>query len=99
MHAPRMFIAKMKSSFVFPFCLCFAFVSSDSPVSCTNSNVACDVLGDNVLDSMDGVATVEECRQLCYDSDDCHFITYYGPDSFPYKEFCYLFSACEETHV
>ena len=90
----------MKSSSFLILCpiIFIASISGESPVSCATDNVACDVLDDNGLDSFGGVANIEECRQLCYDNDDCQFITYYGLDSFPFYEVCYLFNSCEETH-
>ena len=70
----------------------------ESPVTCFSNNTACDNTEENLLDSLNGVGSVEECRQLCYDNQDCGFITYYGQDSFPYRELCFLFRSCEETH-
>ena len=87
----------MKSSILLlPFSFFIVSVSGESPVTCSSDNVACN---DNGLDSIGGVADIEECRQLCYDNDDCQFITYYGPDSFPLRETCFLLSSCEETHT
>ena len=73
-------------------------VSGESPVSCASDNVACDAHEDNVLEEIGGVTNIEECRQLCYDNDECQFITYHGVDSFPFQEFCYLMKSCDETH-
>ena len=89
----------MKSSFLF---LCPFFiateVSGESPVTCASDNMACDTSHDNILDSIGGETTIEECRELCYDKDDCQFLTYLGLDSFPLKETCFLLRSCEETH-
>ena len=67
-------------------------------MSCSSANVACDAHDDNVLDNFGGVTKIEECRQMCYDIDDCRFITFYGIDSFPFKETCFLLRSCDETH-
>ncbi len=75
-----------------------ASITLDSPVTCSSNNTACDNSEDNLLDTVGGVATLEECRQLCYDSDSCGFLTYYGLQSFPYQEFCFLLRSCEQTH-
>ena len=90
----------MKSLFcILIFLLIATSVSGESPVSCTSDNVACEGHNDNFLDTIGGLATIEECRQLCYDNEDCQFITYYGQESFPFQELCYLLKSCEETHA
>ena len=73
-------------------------LANDSPVTCATDNIACDALDDNFLDSIGGVATIAECRQLCYDNAGCLFLTFYSRDSFPFQETCNLFSSCEEIH-
>ena len=73
----------------------------ESPVTCASDNVACDVVDDNGfngIDSIGGVPSIEECRQLCYDVEECQFITYFGPDSFYVQETCFLLRSCEEVH-
>ena len=69
--------------------------SSRSPVTCFSNSTACDNTEDNVLDTVSGVGTVKECRQLCHDHQECGYITFYGPASFPYRELCFLFRTCE----
>ena len=41
------------------------------------------------------VPTVEECRQLCLDRDQCEYITYYDEGAEPLARACLLFSSCE----
>ena len=68
-------------------------------MACSSENVACDAHDDNYLQSIGGVGAVEECRQLCEDYEgNCQFITYYGPESFPYKSVCNMFSSCPDVH-
>ena len=69
----------------------------ESPLLCASNNTACDVHGDALIDSFTGIETIADCRQLCYDADDCEFITYYGGDGFPLRNICQLFHSCEET--
>jgi len=71
---------------------------SVSPVTCSSNNISCDNTEDNLIDTYGGIKTIEECRQICYDSKDCQFITYYEPNSFPISEVCFLFRQCEETN-
>ena len=67
-----------------------------SPVTCSTNNTACDSL--DQVDAIGGISTIQECRQLCYDSDECEYLTYYGANSFPFSEVCFLFHQCNETH-
>ena len=70
---------------------------SDSPVTCQSENTACDAHNDNLIDTF-RVETLEECRELCHDSDmDCEFFTYYGDQGFPLSNICELFKSCETT--
>ena len=78
-------------------CLLSASKIIKSPVTCSSSDTACNNFEDNLIDTINSVATIEECRQLCYFSKDCEFLTYYG-DSFPYRHVCFLFKSCEVTH-
>ena len=68
-----------------------------SPVTCSSNNTACENIDDNLIDAIGGIANVEECRQMCYNIDDCEFFTYYGNSSFPLRNVCFLFQTCEET--
>ena len=43
--------------------------SEESPVKCASEGYACVIHEDSLLDTFGGVATVEECRQLCQDSE------------------------------
>merc|ERR1719450_1144862 len=74
------------------------FVQGDSPVTCASDNVACTVHEDNLLDIVGDVASIEECRQLCYYMEDCDYLTYYDINGSPFIEVCQLFSSCEQTH-
>ena len=51
-------------------------------------------VGKNLLTSYAAVETVLECGALCTDNLDCEFITHFGPDSFPFRNYCMLFSEC-----
>ena len=68
------------------------------PVTCASNNTACDDTEDNHIEMIGEIKTIQECRQLCYDTNECEYITYYGPDSFPYREICFLFRQCSVTH-
>jgi len=72
--------------------------ATESPVTCHSNNTACEMLEDNLLDTVGGVLSIEDCRLLCYDNDDCGFITYFGMDSFPLRGICQLFLSCDTVH-
>ena len=74
-------------------------VMSSSPVTCSSNETACDRHADNIIDDLASIETLEECRQLCYDSEECDFLTYYGDQSFPVRHLCTLLKTCEVTHA
>jgi len=67
------------------------------PITCSE-NIACDNTEDNLIESIPGVEDLELCRQLCVDSLECQYITYYGSNSFPISEVCFLYRKCDGTH-
>ena len=81
--------------------LCLLFfpvsISALNVIECSSNNTACDVHGDSLIDSFSGIETIGECRQLCYDDDECKFITYFGANGFPLGNFCEIFKKCEKT--
>lgn len=53
---------------------------------CSSEDVTCDFEDDNLVGVAEGVATVDECRQLCEgNATDCKIFSYYGPTSFPFR--------------
>ena len=60
-------------------------------------NTACDIHGDSLIGSFPGIENIGDCRQLCYNDDDCEFITYYGDNGFPIRNFCEIFKSCDDT--
>jgi len=76
-----------------------SMVSASSPVSCSSNNTVCEAHSDNMLGGFGGVGSVEDCRDLCYNTTDCRFITYFGPDGYPAKTLCILFSSCDTVNT
>ena len=64
---------------------------------CYVDNEACDTNEDNLITSITGVTSLEDCRAHCYGESLCKFFTYYGPDSFPLSNICMILSSCEDT--
>ena len=68
----------------------------DSPIGCSEDNVACIAHTDNLVEYVGGISDIDECRQLCNDQKECQYLTYYDITSFPYSEACYLLKNCDE---
>ena len=58
-------------------------------------NFGCVAHNDNYIKTIPGVLTVEECQDQCKNESVCTYLTYFGKDAFPLKNFCYLYSSCE----
>ena len=69
----------------------------DSPVTCSSEGVVCDNSGDNLIDAVFGVLSLEECRHLCLDDINCNFISYFGDLASPISHFCQMFTTCDDT--
>ena len=69
----------------------------DSPVSCSSEGVECDYNQTNLISEVTHVYTLTQCRQLCLDDGDCHYISYYGDNAFPISHLCQLFKSCESV--
>ena len=68
----------------------------DFSENCQNKNTACDNHEGNLLESFPEVETLRECRELCTEYANCEFITYYGDNGLPIRNFCQLFRSCEK---
>ena len=78
--------------------LLFHLTLAEFPTNpCYLDNEACDTNVNNVIDTITGVSTLEECRASCYSNPLCKFITFYGEDSFPLSNICMILSSCDET--
>jgi len=89
----------MKSTILFLVFLniCATLASEESPVTCASEGEACVIHEDSLLDTFGGVTTVEECRQLCQDTEGCEYLTYFNASGDLFREVCNTFSSCEET--
>ena len=64
------------------------------PGTCEVEGQACDIGQDNLLSALPGVESLQQCEAICIDNFDCEFITYFGSDSFPLRNYCMLFNDC-----
>ena len=69
--------------------------NTDSPVGCSSEGKECAYNSTNLIDMIIQVPTLEECRQLCLDHEQCEFITYMDEDAVPLARACFLFKSCE----
>ena len=53
-------------------------------------------MSDNLLSFVPGVETVNECSQLCRDTDQCSYITYYDQEHQGMSQTCFLLSSLSE---
>ena len=65
--------------------------------TCQEENQAC-VAQDNLIRYVAEVEDVELCKQLCNDTEECDVISYFGPRSFPFRNYCMLFKNCPYLH-
>ena len=68
--------------------------NSEIPFICSIESQECQHPSGQI-DIVTNVPSIEECRQLCQDHDQCQFITYYYPDGFPGYKMCILLQGCE----
>ena len=61
-------------------------------------NSTCAIQDDNLIDSIAKVYTIEECKNICEEVDACQYITYFGSTSFPFVDYCMIFSECPMTN-
>ena len=59
---------------------------------------ACEVHQDNLVQDLEGVATVAECKQLCADSSECNMVSHFGGSSSPLPNHCLLLRSCPSLH-
>ena len=76
-----------------------AHFNDENPSDCQINNTACNIHEDNLIETIQGIYTLLECREICLDnpSSECEFITYFDQSGSPLKNSCQLFRSCETT--
>ena len=64
-------------------------------LECQVENKQCS-LQEQLLSTKMGVATMEECSQLCQRNTDCKAFTHFGPENHFLSEACLLFVSCKQ---
>ena len=70
---------------------------ADSPITCSTEGVECATNQDNLIDAVTHVMTLEECRQMCLDDDNCQFLSYFD-DKAPVSHICLMFKSCKSQN-
>ena len=69
-------------------------------LTCQEENQACVAAQNlNLIRSVAEVEDVHLCKQLCADDVGCNVISYFGPKSFPFRNYCMLFANCQYLHA
>ena len=68
---------------------------SGLPGTCSSPGFECQYDGNNHLDTIMHIDTMEECHQLCLDQEYCEFVTYYDSIT-SVSHMCMLFRSCDQ---
>ena len=80
-------------------CSCHhAFAGPTLPSQTCSVSQGCEVHQDNLIQDLEGVELVEECRQLCSDSSECNMVSHFGGSSSPLPNHCLLLRSCPSLH-
>ena len=71
--------------------------TTQSPIGCSEAGKECAYDSTNLIDVINQVQTVEECRQICLDNVECEFTTYFDSDADPLARTCFLFKTCDSV--
>ena len=62
---------------------------------CSASNQTCELEDNNVIGILNGINSVEECRQQCLDNNGfCTVFSHYNSAGAPFRDTCLLLSDC-----
>ena len=61
--------------------------------TCSIEERSCVIHEDSLIESF-AVTDLEECRQRCGGLGNCQYFSYFGAGSFPFSNYCMLFSSC-----
>ena len=70
--------------------------SSSSDLDCFLDQQECEIHPDNLITTVTEVLTMDQCLGLCQDEFTCVAFTHFGPESYPFRDTCMLFSSCSE---
>ena len=68
--------------------------SSSSDLDCFLDQQECEIHPDNLITTVTDVLTIHQCLALCQDQFTCVAFTHFGPEGFPLRASCVMFSSC-----
>ena len=74
----------------------FSSVTASSQIDCFVDQQECDIRPDNLIHTSLGIASIEECQQLCEDEVAWIAFTHFGSSAHPFPDGCLLFSSCRD---
>ena len=69
------------------------------PVPCSDIGFECEYDETNLITTVFQVPTLDLCHQLCIDTADCEYITYFNASAFPIPKECRLYKSCEIVNI
>ena len=60
---------------------------------CSFEKKSCEIHKENLIESF-AATDREECRQRCGGLENCQYFSHFGAKSFPFSNYCMLFSSC-----
>ena len=61
--------------------------------TCSIEERSCVIHEDSLIESL-AVTDLDECRQRCGGLENCQYFSHFGAGSFPFSDYCILFSSC-----
>ena len=65
--------------------------------TCEEWNSAC-IAKDNLIKAISDTVDLDQCKKHCLEFDECKFISFFGPNSFPLSNHCMLLKNCKKRH-
>ena len=68
-----------------------------SPVTCSSPGMACEYNNNNYIDTETQVHSKEECRNICLNTPDCLYITFFNDSARPIPSSCVTLKSCDSV--
>ena len=62
--------------------------------TCSIEKKFCRIDEENLIEIIIEITDLEECRERCGDVENCQYFSHFGANSFPFSDYCALFSSC-----
>ena len=61
---------------------------------CSIEKKFCTIDEENLIEVIIAITDLEECRERCEDVENCQYFSHFGANSFPFSDYCALYSSC-----